>query len=123
MKRLIAAAVLAGTFISVEAQAQDRGGSAVLGAVSGLVVFGPVGAVAGGVVGYTAGPAIAHSWGIRQPARGSKARRTARSAPVAKQPAAAPATAPPVARTAPAAAPARATVASTKAPPPIQTFE
>jgi hypothetical protein len=29
------------------------------------VVAGPVGLVAGGVVGYTAGPAIASSWGLK----------------------------------------------------------
>ena len=123
MKKLAVAAVLAGTLISFEAQAQDRGGSAVLGAVSGLVVFGPVGAAAGAVVGYTAGPAIAHSWGIGRSAPRSKARRTARSGPVAKQPAAAAVTAPPVARTAPPLTQAPATVASTRAAPPIQTFE
>jgi hypothetical protein len=124
MKKLVVAAVLATTLISFEAQAQDRGGSAVLGGVSGLVVFGPVGAVAGAVVGYTAGPAIAHSWGIRQPARGSKARRTARSGAATKQPTAAAVTQQPAARTPPPpVAQAPAAVASTKAVPPIQTFE
>jgi hypothetical protein len=122
MKKLIVAAVVAGTFISVPAQAQDRGGSAVLGAVSGLVVFGPVGAAAGAVVGYTAGPAIANSWGIRQPR--SKVRRAARSGPVAKQQAAATVAPTPVAKTQPPpVAQTPATVASTKSPPPIQTFE
>jgi hypothetical protein len=125
MKKLVVAAAVAGTLISFEAQAQDRGGSAVLGAVSGLVVFGPVGAAAGAVVGYTAGPAIANSWGIRQPAPRSKARRAARSGPDARRPAvAATATPPAVAKsTPPPVAQAPATVASTKAAPPIQTFE
>src|SRR5437763_398988 len=41
-----------------------RPGDAALGALSGAVVLGPVGAVAGAVVGYTAGPAIARSWGF-----------------------------------------------------------
>jgi hypothetical protein len=36
-----------------------------LGALSGAVVLGPVGAVAGAVIGFTAGPAISHSWGTR----------------------------------------------------------
>jgi len=31
-----------------------------------LIVLGPLGAVAGAVVGYTAGPAIASSWGLRR---------------------------------------------------------
>jgi hypothetical protein len=34
--------------------------------LSGALVLGPVGAVAGIVVGYTAGPAISHSWGVRR---------------------------------------------------------
>ena len=118
MKKLVVAAAVAGTFISFPAQAQDRGGSAVLGAVSGLVVFGPVGAAAGAVVGYTAGPAIANSWGIRQPR--SKVRRTARSGPVAKQPAAATGTPATVAKTPPPpVTQAPSTVASTKSAPPI----
>ena len=48
------------------ALAQNRGGDAALGALSGAVVLGPVGAVAGAVIGYTAGPAIAHSWGFNR---------------------------------------------------------
>ncbi|MEY9179235.1 hypothetical protein ABIG06_000942 [Bradyrhizobium sp. USDA 326] len=47
------------------ALAQERAGSAALGALSGAVVLGPVGAVAGALVGYTAGPSIARSWGLR----------------------------------------------------------
>ncbi|MGY3031074.1 hypothetical protein ACVIIV_000244 [Bradyrhizobium sp. USDA 4354] len=47
------------------AVAQERAGSAALGALSGAVVLGPVGAVAGALVGYTAGPSIARSWGLR----------------------------------------------------------
>jgi hypothetical protein len=43
----------------------NRGGDAALGALSGAVVFGPIGAVAGAVVGYSAGPSIAHSMGFR----------------------------------------------------------
>lgn len=53
------------------ALAQHRPGDAALGALSGAVVLGPVGAVAGAVVGYTAGPAIARSWGFD---RGGSAR-------------------------------------------------
>ena len=59
--------------------AQERATDAALGAVSGAVVLGPVGAVAGALIGYTAGPAISRSWGVRgrhSPARQS--RRTAR---------------------------------------------
>src|SRR6478752_8082659 len=55
------------------ASAQDhRPGDAALGALSGAVVLGPIGAVAGAVVGYAAGPSIARSWGFDR--RGSARR-------------------------------------------------
>src|SRR5882724_1096964 len=66
MKRLVLASAVFLTFAPAVALAQGRGGDAALGALSGAVVFGPVGAVAGAVVGYTAGPSIAHSWGFRR---------------------------------------------------------
>jgi hypothetical protein len=50
-------------FVPLSAHAETRGTDAALGAVSGALVFGPVGAVAGAVVGFTAGPAISNSWG------------------------------------------------------------
>jgi hypothetical protein len=62
-KALIAAATILLLAPSV-AFAQHRAGDAALGAVSGAVVLGPVGAVAGAFIGYSAGPAIARSWGI-----------------------------------------------------------
>ncbi|SRR6266480_427595 len=82
MKKVLVAAVIIGSFISFQAQAQERAGSAALGAVSGAIVLGPVGAVAGALIGYTAGPAIAHSWGVRHSARQYRVRRTGQSAPV-----------------------------------------
>jgi hypothetical protein len=67
MKKTIAFGALALSLISCAAMADERrGGDAALGALSGAVVFGPIGAVAGAVVGYTAGPSIAHSWGFRR---------------------------------------------------------
>ena len=60
------------------AMAQERATDAALGAVSGAVVLGPVGAVAGALIGYTAGPAISRSWGVR--GRNSSARQTRRTA-------------------------------------------
>ncbi|HEY0912210.1 MAG TPA: hypothetical protein VGD75_18465, partial [Bradyrhizobium sp.] len=48
------------------AVAGDRPGDAALGALSGALVLGPIGAVAGAVVGYSAGPSIAHSLGFRR---------------------------------------------------------
>src|ERR1700761_9128306 len=76
-KVILAAAqlVLALTLISPSAAvAGDRPGDAALGALSGAVVLGPIGAVAGAVGGYTAGPSIAHSLGFR---RAAAARRRA----------------------------------------------
>ena len=79
MKKLLVVAVIAASLFSVEASAQERAGSAALGAVSGAVVLGPVGAVAGALIGYTAGPAIAHSWGIGRSTSRPRARRAASS--------------------------------------------
>jgi hypothetical protein len=76
MKKLLVAALVAGSCNSAEASAHVRAGDAALGAVSGAVVLGPVGAVAGAVIGYTAGPTIAHSWGVRRSGSRSHARRT-----------------------------------------------
>jgi len=61
MKSLIAAISIVLALAS-SAHAGERVGDAALGALSGAVVFGPIGLVAGAVVGYTAGPSIAQSW-------------------------------------------------------------
>lgn len=66
MKRTIAVVMLTLPLLSAAAIAQERSGDAALGALSGAVVLGPIGAVAGAVVGYTAGPSIARSWGLRR---------------------------------------------------------
>jgi len=68
MKRLIAAVTIVLAFAS-QARADERVGQAALGAVSGGLVFGPVGLVAGAVVGFTAGPTIARSWRANHPPR------------------------------------------------------
>ena len=119
----------------VGALAQERAGDAAIGALSGAVVLGPVGAVAGAVVGFTAGPSIAHSWGLRRtaPPRASRpARRaTQNSAPAgARQVASTPSgAAPSTSGQAPAgdtAAPGRrAAQASNRrnAMPPVQALE
>jgi hypothetical protein len=112
MKKLLVAAVIAATFFSFKASAQQRAGSAALGAVSGAVVLGPIGAVAGAFIGYTAGPAIAHSWGAGH----SRARRAAQASAGTEQQAAARATPLPVAK------PAEA-VAAGKSAPPVQGFD
>ena len=65
MKKPLAVAAVALSFAPSGVLAQERAGDAALGALSGAVVLGPVGAVAGAVIGFTAGPAISHSWGTR----------------------------------------------------------
>ena len=74
MKKLFPAAIVATALVATMlapsgALAQERAGQAALGALSGAIVLGPVGAVAGAVIGYTAGPAIASSWGLRRSGR------------------------------------------------------
>ncbi|KQT21087.1 MAG: hypothetical protein ACOY3N_01700 [Bradyrhizobium sp.] len=65
MTKALITAVAMLACVPASALAQERAGDAALGAVSGAVVLGPVGAVAGALIGYTAGPSIARSWGIR----------------------------------------------------------
>lgn len=129
MKMMIAIAGVALTIASSAAVAQERAGDAALGALSGAVVLGPIGAVAGAVVGYTAGPSIARSWGLRrsktarhgrQPAKQTSQRRPSPSSNQlsARNQAPAPIAAPP--QPAPRAVPAPA---PTRAAPPAQGFD
>jgi hypothetical protein len=64
MTKTLTAAALILLLAPSAALAQHRAGDAALGAVSGAVVLGPIGAIAGAFIGYSAGPAIARSWGI-----------------------------------------------------------
>lgn len=77
MKKIVIVAVIAVWYVPSAAHADERVGAAALGALSGAVVLGPIGAVAGAAIGYTAGPAIASSWGLR---RSESPRRTRQSA-------------------------------------------
>jgi hypothetical protein len=86
MKNLFVAVLIAGSFVSFEARAQGRAGDAALGAVSGAVVLGPVGAVAGAFIGYTAGPAIAHSWGAGRSASRPRTRHATQSSVGTQEP-------------------------------------
>ena len=76
MKIFGALTLLSLTLVPFAAHAETRGADAALGAVSGALVFGPVGAVAGAVVGFTAGPAISNSWGVNRNARSRYRART-----------------------------------------------
>ncbi len=78
MKTIIAILGMAAIFTCAATPAHaGRAVNTALGTLSGLVVFGPVGAVAGAAVGYTAGKGISCSWGMkcRRPARRSYRRR------------------------------------------------
>ncbi|TMJ52120.1 MAG: hypothetical protein E6G85_12585 [Alphaproteobacteria bacterium] len=123
MKKTIAFGALALSLVSSVAMADERrGGDAALGALSGAVVFGPVGAVAGAVVGYAAGPSIAHSWGFRRSSAARRGRTStkqeARISPVESQPVPNRPAAPPPAAQAPAPSPKAASTA-----PPVQGLE
>jgi hypothetical protein len=78
MTKAIIAATIVLLIATSAASAQHRAGDAALGAVSGAIVLGPVGAVAGAFIGYSAGPSIARSWGLDR-SRASRPRRQASS--------------------------------------------
>ncbi len=93
MKRIIAVGVLLAV-MPAAVQAQERFGDAALGAFSGGVVLGPVGLVAGAIVGYTAGPSIARTWrenGYYARPRARTVKRQARVASKQRAPVSAPA--------------------------------
>jgi hypothetical protein len=120
MKWKIAFSILALSLATQVSADERRGGDAALGALSGAVVLGPIGAVAGAVVGYTAGPSIAHAWGFR---RGHAVHRRTRQ--VRQEAHLSPAQVTPSAATVPATSqprPASARTASSKAPP-VQSLE
>jgi hypothetical protein len=129
MKKTIASVALSLALISSVAAAEERATDAALGAVSGAVVLGPIGAVAGALVGYTAGPSIAGSWGVRRSSTTRQARR-APTNPNARVPARdsqpVPKQSTPKDQPAPqAAAPARpsATTTTASTAPPVQPLE
>ncbi len=116
MRIVLVGVLLAGSLISFEAKAQERAGDAALGTVSGAVVLGPVGAVAGAFIGYTAGPSISHSWGVRRSSPRPRVQRTSQTSAAPE-----PQTTGSVASPPPAVRPP-APPADTK-PPPVQGFE
>src|SRR6516162_3009780 len=80
MNKAVMAAIVMLAFVPAGAVAQERAGDAALGAVSGAIVLGPVGAVAGAFVGYAAGPSIARSWGLRGSGSATSRQRPRREA-------------------------------------------
>jgi predicted lipid-binding transport protein (Tim44 family) len=123
MKWKIVLSIVALTVATRATADEHRGGDAALGALSGAVVLGPIGAVAGAVVGYTAGPSIAHAWGFR---RGNTAHQRARPAKQEAQVSAAPAQVTPASATTaatPQARPAASARTASSKPPPVQGLE
>jgi hypothetical protein len=119
MTKTIVLAAAALSLMSSQALAgEHRGGDAALGALAGAVVLGPVGAIAGAAVGYTAGPSIAHSWGFRH--SGSSTRRIKHTQAPAARPASVDRPATPAAAAAKGPAPGRQAASPA---PPVQTLE
>jgi len=81
VRKILAGVAMAVWFVPLGVHAQERAGDAAMGALSGAVVLGPVGAVAGAVVGYTTGPDIARSWGLRRTERRHHGRSAKQSTP------------------------------------------
>jgi len=118
MKKLIAVVATA-MMVSTAAVAGERATDAALGAVSGAIVLGPIGAVAGAFIGYSAGPSMSRAWGVR--GRSASARQQRRTAsneapPTYRESQAAM----PASSAAPAAAPAAKPAAKS---PPVQPLE
>lgn len=80
-KKLSLASIVVALMVSpAMADDVDRAVEGVLGGAAGGLLLGPIGLVAGAVTGYTAGPAISHSWGLdRKGSSGSRRRSQKRS--------------------------------------------
>jgi hypothetical protein len=66
MKKAFVMAIVAAALLAPSAAgAGERVNDMALGAASGALVAGPVGLVAGGVIGYVAGPGISRGMGFR----------------------------------------------------------
>lgn len=130
MNRLLGLLALGLALAPASVVAQERLGDAGLGALSGAVVLGPIGAVGGAIIGYAAGPSIAHAWGLRRSpsARpGASVKRATRAAPPPPPPRVSSTPAADAQGTAePAGTPARPAVQSVGTPaamPPVQVLD
>lgn len=56
---------LAVMVVPIRANAQERLVDGAGGALAGVLVAGPIGAIAGGIIGYSAGPNIAQGMGLK----------------------------------------------------------
>lgn len=83
MRKTMASAALSLALMSSAAMADERVGDAALGALSGALVLGPIGAAAGALADYTAGPSIARSWGVEPASTTRQVRRPAMAEPSA----------------------------------------
>ena len=84
MRTIIATAIIALALPSA-ASAGERHGDAAIGALTGAAVLGPVGLVAGAVIGYMAGSSIAQSGSDSQHHPRSQAGSSKRPARVASR--------------------------------------
>ena len=66
MKKLMMMSLIGASLVAAPALASagERLGDALMGGLAGGLVAGPIGLVAGGAIGYTAGPNIARGMGI-----------------------------------------------------------
>jgi hypothetical protein len=78
MRYTIVSVALAFGLMPSVALAGERADDAAMGAVSGALVLGPIGALGGAVIGYTTGPSISHSWGLHRWNSRRHARRATR---------------------------------------------
>jgi hypothetical protein len=66
MKRILTVVFVAASLLApAAANAGERVLDGALGGLSGAIVFGPVGLVAGGLTGFVAGPSIARGLGLK----------------------------------------------------------